>query len=106
MLLVWLLFFTLYRSRRGEVPGYISILGMACASIPAWAGVWALLHVMKMAMRDPNDYTFEHVCFGVALLGAIASVVWVLRSKQICSFGTLLSSVWMALVWGAITFKV
>jgi hypothetical protein len=104
MPILLLLFFLVYR-KRSAVPDYISVLSMLCATIPAWAGVWALTHVMKMAMREPNDYTFERTCFTFAVLGAIAAVVWILRSRQVCSFGTLLSSVWMALVWGAIVFK-
>lgn len=102
MLVVWAVYFTVNRARNKEIALWISLLAMASATIPAFAGVYALTHVYTMASRGPTDFTFERVSMVFGLLGAVTGIVWVIRSRRFCSWSTLAVSVWMSLVWGAI----
>jgi uncharacterized membrane protein len=99
MLFFWTAFLTRNRDQMKNRAAWVALFG---ATYPALAGVYALTHVYKMAARVSTDYRFEKTALGFAILAVIAVIVWLRRSRQFSSWGTLAVAIWMGIVWTAV----
>lgn len=96
MVLVWAAFFTRYRRELKRIPAWPALLFTTAS---AFAGVWGLIRLDELAKRSPFDYGYEGRAWMLAVIGFVSASIWVMRSRQWCSWATLVTSGWMAVIW-------
>ena len=99
MLLAWIGFLTLFRAELSRIFAWPALI-FTTSSV--WAAIWAIAHIHELAKRSSLDYGFERRVFALAFVGLIAAVIWVFRSRQWSSWGTLSVAVWMSVVFAMI----
>lgn len=96
MVLIWAVFLARYKP---ELRRFSAWLALLCTTASVFAGVWGLMHVDELAKRSPFDYGYEGRAWLLGAIGFLSALVWVVRSRQWCSRGTLILAGWMSLVW-------
>jgi hypothetical protein len=96
MLFVWIGFFTRYKAELRRVIAWPALI---FTSLSSWAAIWGSVHLAEMFKRSAFDFGFEQRAFWLSIFGMMASLVWVIRSRQWCSWGTLSVALWMSAVW-------
>jgi hypothetical protein len=91
MLIAWLIFLAGYRKEMSRVAAWPALL---LTSASCWSGLWALFHLESMWKRASMDYGFEARGFLLGVIGGIAAIVWLRKSRQYCSVASLLCAVW------------
>ncbi len=99
MVLVWAAFLRRYTEELQRFSAWPALL---FTTVSAFAGVWGMMHLDELAKRAPFDYGYEGRAWLLGAIGFISALVWVIRSRQWCSWGTLIIAGWMSLVWMAI----
>ena len=99
MVPIWAAFLVRYRPELRRISAWLALL-FTTASV--FAGVWGLMHLEALRARSLLDWHYEERAWLLSTLGLISALVWVARSRQWYSWGTLLVASWTQLVWMAI----
>jgi hypothetical protein len=96
VLIVWTILLTRNRMELRRVSAFLTIV---FATISAYRGVWAQLHLPQLQARKGFDYGFEETTWLLSISAVIAGIVWTLRSRTKLSFLTLGVSGAMCFIW-------
>jgi hypothetical protein len=85
-----------YKTEQRRISAWIAITFTALSAL---GGVWGFIILARLSKRSPRDYGYESRCFGLALIGGLATLVWIIRSRKMPAFLTLGASIWIGVVW-------
>ena len=96
LVILWTVYFARYRRESRRASAW---LGLLLTSLSGIAALWAVINLSELMQRPLTDTTYEATGLVLATSGFIASLVWFVRSRNLCAVGTMLTASWLSFIW-------
>jgi hypothetical protein len=93
---LWAVFFTRYTCDRKLPSAWLALL---LTSFSGFAALYAVVDLSELMKRSITDVNYEAMGLIPAISGFIASLVWFVRSRNLCAVGTLITASWLCFIW-------
>ena len=90
------MFFTRYKSQRTRPSAWLALLLTSSSAI---AALYAAIELSELMKRSITDVNYEAISLMLAISGFIASLVWFVRSRNLCAVGALIAASWLCVIW-------
>ena len=89
---LWVLFFTRYIVDKRRTSAWLSLVFTFFSVI---AALWAVIDLNELQNRSLMDTAYEDRAIAVAALGFLSALVWIVRHRNLCTVGVMLTAVWL-----------
>lgn len=93
---LWAVFFTRYRRESTRPSAWLALL---LTSLSGFKALYAVVDLSELMKRSITDVNYEAIGLILAISGFIASLVWSVRSRNLCALGTLITASWLCYIW-------
>lgn len=84
---------------RPELKRLSACTALLFTTVTCFTGAWGMLHLEELRRRSMLDWHFEERGWLLDTVGLIAALIWVSRSRNWCSWGTLAVAAFLQLAW-------
>jgi hypothetical protein len=96
LVILWAVFFTRYTRESKRPTAWIALL---LTSLSGFAALYTVVNLSEFMKRSITDVKLEAIGLILAISGFIATLVWFVRSRNLCAVGTLITASWLCLIW-------